>query len=61
MSRSSMVGYALVFTVDTTGALIVGHLAALSWWGMRLTARTLRLTFPQPETTLRRLTDRTGG
>lgn len=56
-----MVGYALVFTVDTTGALIVGHLAALSWWGMRLTARTLRLTFPQPETTLRRLTDRTGG
>ncbi|MGC4862827.1 hypothetical protein [Micromonospora sp. DT41] len=55
------IGYALVFTVDTTGALIVGYLAALTWWGIRLTAHTLRLAFPQPGTALRRLTDRTGG
>ncbi|RQX15739.1 hypothetical protein DDE19_18340 [Micromonospora ureilytica] len=49
------IGYALVFTVDTTGALIVGYLAALTWWGIRLTAHTLRLAFPQPGTALRRL------
>ncbi|MFF0123746.1 Hsp70 family protein [Micromonospora arida] len=55
------IGYALVFTVDTTGALIVGYLAALTWWGIRLTAHTLRLAFPQPGTALRRLADRTGG
>ncbi|WLS44819.1 hypothetical protein Q3V37_26110 [Micromonospora profundi] len=50
------IGYALVFTVDTTGALIVGYLAALTWWAIRLTAHTLRLAFPQPGTALRRLT-----
>ncbi|MFD6568142.1 hypothetical protein [Micromonospora profundi] len=55
------IGYALVFTVDTTGALIVGYLAALTWWAIRLTAHTLRPAFPQPATALRRLTDRTGG
>jgi len=51
------IGYALVFTVDTTGALIVGYLAALTWWAIRLTAHTLRLAFPQPGTALRRLTN----
>ncbi|MDG4838339.1 hypothetical protein O7631_17610 [Micromonospora sp. WMMD967] len=55
------VGYALVFTADTTSALIVGYLIALTWWGIRLTAHTLRLAFPQPGTALRRLADRTGG
>ncbi|MET8367659.1 hypothetical protein ABZU53_29450 [Micromonospora sp. NPDC005194] len=55
------IGYALVFTADTTSALIVGYLTALTWWGIRLTAHTLRLAFPQPGTALRRLTDRTGG
>ncbi|MBQ0906804.1 hypothetical protein [Micromonospora sp. U21] len=54
------IGYALVFTDDTTGALIVGYLAALTWWGIRLTAHTLRLAFPQPGATLRRLTNRPG-
>ncbi|MET7710366.1 hypothetical protein [Micromonospora sp. NPDC005413] len=55
------IGYALVFTIDTNSALIVGYLAALTWWSIRLTAHTLRLAFPQPGTTLRRLNDRTGG
>ncbi|MET8354667.1 hypothetical protein [Micromonospora sp. NPDC005206] len=52
------IGYALVFTIDTNSALIVGYLAALTWWGTRLTAHTLRLAFFQPGTALRRLTDR---
>ncbi|MCO1593727.1 hypothetical protein M8C17_00925 [Micromonospora sp. RHAY321] len=49
---------ATALTVHTTGALIVGYLVALAWWGIRLTAHTLRLAFPQPGLALRRLTDR---
>ncbi|MFC4016625.1 hypothetical protein ACFOW4_01495 [Micromonospora sp. GCM10011542] len=55
------IGYALVFTVDTNSALIVGYLVALTWWGIRRTAHTLRLAFPEPGSALRRLTDRPGG
>ncbi|MFF0372533.1 hypothetical protein [Micromonospora sp. NPDC005087] len=51
------IGYALVFTIDTTSALIVGYLAALTWWGIRLTAHTLRLAFAQPKTALHRPTN----
>lgn len=41
------IGYALVFTSDTSSPLIVGYLVALTWWGVRLTAQTLQLAFPQ--------------
>lgn len=40
------IGYAIVFTHNTHGALIVGYLVTLTWWGIRLTAHTLRLAFP---------------
>ncbi|MEV0156295.1 Hsp70 family protein [Micromonospora sp. NPDC050686] len=52
------IGYALVFSYDTGSALIVGYLVALTWWGIRLTAQTLRLAFPGTGAALRRLTDR---
>ncbi|WP_328853284.1 Hsp70 family protein [Micromonospora globbae] len=51
------IGYALVFSYDTSGALIVGYLIALTWWGAQLTAHTLRLAFPLDRTILRRLID----
>ncbi|OKI53799.1 hypothetical protein [Micromonospora sp. CB01531] len=51
------IGYAIVFTNNTHGALIVGYLVALTWWGVRLTAHTLRLAFPTAGKALRRLTD----
>ncbi|MFI5489101.1 hypothetical protein [Micromonospora echinaurantiaca] len=54
-------GYALVFTHDTTTALTVGYLIALTWWGIRLTAQTLRLAFPTTATALHRLLDRANG
>ncbi|MEU1687916.1 hypothetical protein [Micromonospora sp. NPDC005707] len=50
-------GYAIVFTNDTNGALIVGYLVALSWWGIGLSAHTLRLAFPTAGPALRRLID----
>ncbi|MFG3602463.1 Hsp70 family protein [Micromonospora chersina] len=50
-------GYAIVFTNDTNGALIVGYLVALTWWGIGLTAHTLRLAFPTAGPALRRLVD----
>ncbi|WBB69203.1 Hsp70 family protein [Micromonospora sp. WMMD812] len=55
------IGYALVFSYDTSSALIVGYLVALSWWGIRLTAHTLRLAFPTVGTALHRLVDRSNG
>ncbi|MER7475417.1 Hsp70 family protein [Micromonospora sp. NPDC000018] len=55
------IGYALVFSYDTSSALIVGYLIALTWWGLRLTAHTLRLAFPAVGTALHRLVDRSGG
>ncbi|WP_406045942.1 hypothetical protein OG799_16565 [Micromonospora sp. NBC_00898] len=55
------IGYALVFSYDTSSALIVGYLIALTWWGIRLTAHTLRLAFPHVPAALRRLTDRASG
>jgi hypothetical protein len=51
------IGYAIVFTNDTNGALIVAYLVALTWWGIRLTAQTLRLAFPTAGAVLRRLID----
>lgn len=51
------IGYALVFTSDTSSPLIVGYLVALTWWGVRLTAQTLQLAFPAAESALRRLVD----
>ncbi|MGC1209798.1 MAG: Hsp70 family protein [Micromonospora sp.] len=55
------IGYALVFTSDTSGPLIVGHLFALTWWGVRLAAQTLRLAFPTAGSALRRLVDGQSG
>ncbi|MER5338580.1 hypothetical protein [Micromonospora sp. NPDC002717] len=55
------IGYALVFSYDTSSALIVGYLVALTWWGLRLTAQTLRLAFPAVGTALHRLVDRSSG
>ncbi|WP_157748228.1 Hsp70 family protein [Micromonospora echinaurantiaca] len=55
------IGYALVFTHDTTTALTIGYLIALTWWGIRLTAQTLRLAFPTTATALHRLLDRANG
>ncbi|MFG3702622.1 hypothetical protein ACGF5C_32835 [Micromonospora sp. NPDC047620] len=55
------IGYALVFSYDTSSALIVGYLIALTWWGLRLTAHTLRLAFPHVRSTLCRLTDHATG
>ncbi|MFE9694378.1 hypothetical protein [Micromonospora sp. NPDC005806] len=51
------IGYAIVVTYDTNSALIVGYLVALTWWGIQLTAHTLRLAFPTAEAALRRLID----
>lgn len=51
------IGYALVFTSDTSSPLIVGYLVALTWWGVRLTAQTLRLAFPAVGSALRRVAD----
>ena len=51
------IGYAIVFTHNTHGALIVGYLVAVTWWGIRLTAHTLRLAFPATGQALRRLID----
>ncbi|MFI7491417.1 hypothetical protein ACIBXA_23840 [Micromonospora echinaurantiaca] len=55
------IGYALVFTHDTTTALTIGYLIALTWWGIRLTAQTMRLAFPTTATALHRLLDRANG
>jgi hypothetical protein len=55
------IGYALVFTYNTSSALIVGYLAALTWWGIRLTAQTLRLAFPDVGAALNRLINRSDG
>ncbi|MBM0224510.1 hypothetical protein [Micromonospora sp. ATA51] len=54
------IGYALVFTSDTNSALIIGYLIALTWWGLRLTAHTLRLALPDVGAALHRLVDRSG-
>ncbi|MFI6263290.1 Hsp70 family protein [Micromonospora sp. NPDC051006] len=51
------IGYALVFSYDTSSALIVGYLVAVTWWGIRLTAQTLRLAFPINRTILGRMID----
>ncbi|WP_154226492.1 hypothetical protein [Micromonospora terminaliae] len=51
------IGYAIVFTNDTNGAVIAGYLVVLTWWGIRLTAHTLRLAFPTAGAALRRLID----
>ncbi|MFG3690652.1 Hsp70 family protein [Micromonospora sp. NPDC047740] len=51
------IGYAIVFTNNTHGALIVGYLVALTWWGIRLTAHTLQLAFPSAGAALRRIVD----
>ncbi|MGN9779348.1 Hsp70 family protein [Micromonospora sp. H33] len=51
------IGYAIVFTNDTSSALIVGYLIAVTWWAVRLTAHTLRLAFPTTGHALRRLID----
>ncbi|MEU4482534.1 hypothetical protein AB0F68_31415 [Micromonospora sp. NPDC023966] len=51
------IGYAIVFTNDTNGALTVGYLVALTWWAVRLTGHTLRLAFPTAGEALRRLMD----
>ncbi|MBO4210819.1 hypothetical protein, partial [Micromonospora echinofusca] len=53
------IGYALVFSYDTSSALIVGYLIALTCWSIRLTAHTLRLALPHTGTALRRLTEGT--
>ncbi|MGW0434499.1 hypothetical protein ACWDV4_18415 [Micromonospora sp. NPDC003197] len=55
------IGYALVFSYDTSGALIVGYLVALTWWTIRLTAQTLRLAFPNVGTALHQLFGRSNG
>lgn len=49
------IGYAIVFTSNTSSALIIGYLVALTWWGAHLAAHTLRLTYPTAGQTLRRL------
>ncbi|MEW2477522.1 hypothetical protein AB0875_27400 [Micromonospora gifhornensis] len=49
------IGYALVVTWPTHGALITGYLIALTWWTIHLTAHTLKLAFPLHRTTLHRL------
>ncbi|PSK67142.1 hypothetical protein B0E53_00870 [Micromonospora sp. MH33] len=51
------IGYAIVLTNDTSGALTVGYLVALTWWAVRLTGHTLRLAFPTAGEALRRLMD----
>ncbi|MEU2616416.1 hypothetical protein ABZ570_33375, partial [Micromonospora sp. NPDC007271] len=51
------IGYAIVFTYNTHGALIVGYLVALTWWAMRLAAHTMRLALPAAGHALRRLID----
>ncbi|WDQ02261.1 hypothetical protein PVK74_10790 [Micromonospora chalcea] len=51
------IGYAIVVTYDTNSALIVGYLVALTWWGIQLTAHTLRLAFPATGRALRRVID----
>ncbi|MBO4161369.1 Hsp70 family protein [Micromonospora antibiotica] len=53
-------GYALVISYNTHSALIIGYLVALTWWGLRLTADTLRLAFPHTGNALHRLIDRPG-
>ncbi|MEV0429649.1 hypothetical protein [Micromonospora sp. NPDC050495] len=50
------IGYAVVFTSNTSSALTVGYLVALTWWATRLTAHTLRLAYPNARQTLSRLT-----
>ncbi|MFI7578243.1 Hsp70 family protein [Micromonospora sp. NPDC049497] len=55
------IGYALVFSSNTSSALIVGYLIALTWWAIRLTTHTLRLAFPHVTAVVRRLTDRASG
>jgi hypothetical protein len=49
------IGYAIVFTYSTSGALIIGYLVALTWWGLRLATHTLRLAFPAAGAALHRL------
>ncbi|NJP30774.1 Hsp70 family protein [Micromonospora thermarum] len=51
------IGYAIVFTSNTSGALTVGYLIAVTWWSIRLAGHTLRLAFPAAGAALRRLTD----
>ncbi|MGS2618977.1 hypothetical protein ACVCAH_31280 [Micromonospora sp. LZ34] len=54
------IGYALVFTSNTSSTLLLGYLVAVSWWGVSLTAFALRLTLPILRSTLRRLADGSG-
>ncbi|MER7996600.1 hypothetical protein [Micromonospora chalcea] len=49
------IGYAIVFTSDTSSALLVGYLVALTWWAVQLAAYTLRLAYPGAGQALRRL------
>ncbi|PTA43523.1 Hsp70 family protein [Micromonospora sp. RP3T] len=49
------IGYAIVFTSDTSSALLVGYLFALTWWAVQLAAYTLRLAYPGTGQALRRL------
>ncbi|MER7457350.1 hypothetical protein [Micromonospora sp. NPDC126480] len=51
------IGYAIVFTNATSGALIVGYLIAVTWWAVRLVGSTLQLAFPAAGAALRRLID----
>ncbi|WP_422733077.1 hypothetical protein ACN26Y_17985 [Micromonospora sp. WMMD558] len=52
------IGYAIVFTSNTSSALIVGYLFTLTWWGIQLTAHTLRLAFPTAGQALRHFIDK---
>ncbi|KXK62673.1 hypothetical protein AWW66_07055 [Micromonospora rosaria] len=52
------IAYALVFTYSTKSALIVAYLAALTWWAVRLTTKTLHLAFPNAGAALHRLVNR---
>lgn len=49
------IGYALVVTWPTHGALITGYLIALTWWAVHLTAHTLKLAFPGLRAAIRRI------
>ncbi|SBT38665.1 Hsp70 family protein [Micromonospora auratinigra] len=50
------IGYAIVVTSNTSSALIIGYLVALTWWATHLAAHTLRLAYPNVRQTLGRLT-----
>lgn len=51
------IGYAIVFTSDTSSAIIIGYIAAVTWWAVALTAHTLRLAFPGTGSAVRRFLD----